>query len=122
LEDLIAELKEIGHEHKLVLDSCKKIVGIVWVRQDMKDLFQKKHGHLVELDATHNTNGHKWLLFNLAFKEKFGTWMAGAHMLLVNEQGETIGAGLKGLRTILPRWKPRYFLVDDNLFSMPSAH
>jgi hypothetical protein len=91
--------------------------GVAFLRKDFAALMGK-HGHLIQLDATHKVNGHQWKLFNLVFRDSYGVWMPGAHILLSLETGAMIEHGLRALRRLMEPfkrdWAPRYFIVDDS--------
>jgi hypothetical protein len=115
-QDLLDALSELDNSEKYrysILHENNSIIGLVWVFKSLENLMVK-HGILFQMDSTHNINIHGWNLFNFVYRDNYGVWLTGAHMLLANEQHTTIFLGLKSLRELLPQWTPRYALVDDS--------
>ena len=90
-----------------------KVLGLAWCRNDCGRLLEK-HGYLVLFDSTHSTNCRNWKLSTICFRDATGIWLPGAHIIMAKETADIIRDGLKLFRRMLPRWEPRYFVVDDS--------
>jgi len=73
-----------------------------------------RYGWLTLMDSTHNTNKWRWQLFTLYVRDSCGCWDVGAHFFLAGEDSKAIARALKGIRQLVPRWQPRYMLVDQS--------
>jgi len=80
--------------------------------EQLKKLVQ--YGWLTLIDSTHNTNKHYWRLFTLYVRDGCGSWNVGAHFFVSNENSVVVSVALKIIRKFVPRWRPRYILLDQS--------
>ena len=57
-----------------------------------------RHGHLTLIDATHNTNSWRWLLYTLMVRDEWGCWIPTAHALCAGEGADILAAALSKIR------------------------
>lgn len=60
-----------------------------------------RHGYLTLMDATHNTNEMKWLLYTLMVRQKHGKWIPGAHILTAKADSNIVQKGLEQVSIVL---------------------
>ena len=73
----------------------------------------KKHGKLTLMDATHDTNHLKWLLYTVMVRDSSGSWLPLAHFLTEKGDGDIIVLALRKIKG-WSGWIPRYFITDDS--------
>jgi len=85
--------------------------GLVWALRERMPVL-KKHGKLALMDATHDTNHLKWLLYTLMVRDSSGSWLPLAHFLTQKGDGDIIALALRKIKG-WSGWIPRYFIIDD---------
>lgn len=68
--------------------------GLVFGRRNRLRLLARR-GYLTLMDATHNTNGMRWILYTVMIRETHGTWVPGAHILTAKADSNVIRLGLE---------------------------
>ena len=65
------------------------------------------------MDATHDTNHLKWLLYTVMVRDSSGSWLPLAHFLTEKGDGDIIALALRKIKG-WSGWIPRYFITDDS--------
>ena len=73
-----------------------------------------RFGWLTLMDSTFNTNQWRWQLFTLYIRDSYGCWDVGGHFFVAGEDSKAVGNGLKAIRQLVPKWQPRYMLLDQS--------
>lgn len=72
-----------------------------------------RRGHLILLDATHNTNKLKWLLYTAMVRDEQGSWIPVAHLLASGEDSAILASALVQIKQWCQgSWLLRYILTD----------
>ena len=72
-------------------------------------------GMLSLMDATHDTNKLKWLLYTVMVRNQYGSFVPAAHLLTQKEDSDIVAVGLREIREYCQdRWTPKWVLTDDS--------
>ena len=105
-------LREKGYHAELLVTESAYGVLVFASAKHLEYLAQ--FGFFCLLDATHNMNASKWKLFTVYIRTSAGVWLPGGHFFASEESIESVAEGLKALKRLANRWKPRYFIIDQS--------
>lgn len=113
IQDAIRFLSEQGFKCVEFSASVKSYKGFSFARSHQLEKLSR-HGWLVLMDSTHNTNKWGWQLFTLYLRDGHGCWDVGGHFFLAGENSTSVAKGLRAIREMVPEWQPRHMLIDQS--------
>lgn len=118
IADARAFLGQAGYTHGFQRIPADKNGNHAWVialaNADEKEALEK-FGNAFQFDGCASTNIWEATLSTLVVQTSSGAWVPGGHLILSEETGATIKAGVEMLKGFCPRWRHHYALIDDSL-------
>jgi hypothetical protein len=88
--------------------------GLVFALPDRLQVLADR-GMLSLMDATHDSNKLKWLLYTIMVRNQYGSYVPAAHILTQKQDSDIVAVGLREIRGFCQdRWTPKWILTDDS--------
>ena len=88
--------------------------GLVFALPDRLQVLADR-GMLSLMDATHDSNKLKWLLYTIMVRNQYGSYVPAAHILTQKQDSDIVAVGLREIRRLCQdRWTPKWILTDDS--------
>jgi MULE transposase domain len=88
--------------------------GLVFALPDRLEVLADR-GMLTLMDATHDSNKLKWLLYTVMVRNQYGSFVPTAHILTQKEDSDIVAVALREIRGYCrDRWTPKWVLTDDS--------
>ena len=106
-----------GYKHDLIRcppgpDGKDRWVLVFADNQQLLDL--EKYGYAFQFDGAASLNKWSATMSSIMVQSPTGVWIPVGHMIVSEECGDTVEAGLLKLREWAPRWRWHYCLIDDS--------